>query len=73
MIYRRGKLILEIEQNVRGIGEQAGQLGEKSIGAIYKGSKLVWLTVYNAIKSCYSSGIWLSDKLWTPDDTWKNN
>ena len=63
MIYRGGKLVLEVEQNV---------IPQKSIGAIYTGSQLVWRTVYKAIESCYSSGTWLGEKLWTPDDTWKN-
>lgn len=72
MIYRGGKLVLEVEQNVQEIVEHVQQVKQKSIGAIYKGSQLVWRTVYKAIKSCYSSGTWLGEKLWTPDDTWKN-
>ncbi len=72
MIYRGGKLVLEVEQNVQEIVDHVQQVTQKSIGAIYKGSQLVWRTVYKAIKSCYSSGTWLGEKLWTPDDTWKN-
>nr|DAE35722.1 MAG TPA: hypothetical protein [Bacteriophage sp.]DAM10393.1 MAG TPA: hypothetical protein [Caudoviricetes sp.]DAH81496.1 MAG TPA: hypothetical protein [Bacteriophage sp.]DAO19063.1 MAG TPA: hypothetical protein [Caudoviricetes sp.]DAO71097.1 MAG TPA: hypothetical protein [Caudoviricetes sp.] len=26
----------------------------------------------NAIKSCYGSGSWLSDKNWLDNDYWKN-
>ena len=72
MIYRNGELVLEISKNVREIVDQIQQTTQKSIGAIYKGSQLVWLTIYNAIKSCYGSGTWLGDKYWTPDDMWKN-
>ena len=71
MIYRGGKLVLEVEQNVQEIVDNVQQITQKSIGAIYKGTQLVWRTVYKAIKSCYSSGIWLGDKPWTRDDLWK--
>ncbi len=71
MIYKNGKLILEVQ-----FAELANQLGQqvsRKIGAIYKGSNLVWLTIYNAIKSCFGSGTWLGDKPWLGDDIWKNN
>lgn len=71
MIYRGGKLVLEVEQNVQEIVDSVQQITQISIGAIYKGTQLVWRTVYKAIKSCYSSGTWLGDKPWTRDDLWK--
>ena len=46
---------------------------QQEIGKIYKGTQLVWVTIYNAIKSCFGSGTWISDKEWIGDDTWKNN
>ena len=73
MIYRNGKLITEVHQNIRQLIDQVSQLTEQSIGAIYKGSQLVWVTVYNAIKSCYGSGTWIQDKPWLDNDFWKNN
>ncbi len=73
MIYRNGKLITEVHQNIRQLIDQVSQLTEQSIGAIYKGSQLVWVTVYNAIKSCFGSGTWLQDKPWLDNDFWKNN
>lgn len=66
MIYRNGKLMLTVQRLIQGVGQQ-------SIGAIYKGSQLVWLTVYDAIRSCFGSGTWLQDRSWISDDTWKNN
>ncbi len=71
MIYRGGKLLLEVEQNVQEVVDSVQQVTQLSIGAIYKGTQLVWRTIYKAIKSCYSSGTWLGDKPWTRDDLWK--
>ena len=73
MIYRNGKLIIEVHQNIRQLIDQVSQLTERSIGAIYKGSQLVWVTIYNAVKSCFGSGTWLQDKPWLDNDFWKNN
>ena len=73
MIYRNGKLITEVHQNIRQLIDQVSQFTEQSIGAIYKGSQLVWVTIYNAVKSCFGSGTWLQDKPWLDNDFWKNN
>lgn len=73
MIYRNGKLITEVHQNTRQLIDQVSQLTEQSIGAIYKGSQLIWVTIYNAVKSCFGSGTWLQDKPWLDNDFWKNN
>lgn len=73
MIYRNGKLITEVYQNINQLINQVSSITERSIGAIYKGSQLVWVTVYNAIKSCFGSGTWLQDKPWLDNDFWKNN
>ena len=43
-------------------------LGTKVIQYIYRGSKLVW----TAISSCFGSGVWLNDKVWNNNDSWKN-
>lgn len=42
--------------------------GAKVIQYIYRGSKLVW----TAISSCFGSGVWLNDKVWNDNDSWKN-
>lgn len=73
MIYRNGKLILEVQKDILELVSQVEQRVQKSIGSIYKGSQLVWLTVYNAVRSCFGSGTWLKDRPWLKDDSWKNN
>lgn len=70
MIYRNGKLITEVHQNI--LKDQITKI-QQEIGKIYKGTQLVWVTIYNAIKSCFGSGTWISDKEWIDNDTWKNN
>ena len=71
MIFRGGKLILQVQKSIT--DSKTGKSVQKNIGAIYQGTKLVWRTIYNAIKSCFSSGTWLGDKPWLGDDNWKNN
>lgn len=73
MIYRNGKLITQVHSNIKEIVDQVQQRVQRNIGAIYKGAQLVWLTVYDAIRSCFGSGTWLSDRPWLKDDSWKNN
>lgn len=70
MIYRNGKLITEVHKNI--LKDQMTKI-QQEIGKIYKGTQLVWVTIYNAIKSCFGSGTWISDKEWIDNDTWKNN
>lgn len=70
MIIRNGKLVLEAHKEI--LNELQEQV-QKRIGAIYKGSQLVWLTIYNTVKSCFGSGTWFGDKPWIGADSWKNN
>ena len=71
MIFKGEELILQVQKTI--MDSKTGKSVQKNIGAIYQGTKLVWRTVYNAIKSCFSSGTWLGDKPWIGDETWKNN
>lgn len=73
MIYRNGKLILQVQKDVLEMVDKVQERVQKKIGAIYRGTQLVWLTVYDAVKSCFGSSTWLGDKPWLKDDSWKNN
>lgn len=44
-------------------------LNNKAISAIYKGAVLVW----EAIRSCFGKGYWISRYPWSNKDGWKNN
>lgn len=70
MIFKDGKLILQVQKSII---DSTGKSIKKNIGAIYHGSTLVWRTIYNAIKSCFSSGTWLGDRPWLGDEPWRNN
>lgn len=71
MIFKGERLILQVQKYIT--DTKTGKSVQKNIGAIYQGTKLVWRTVYNAIKSCFSSGTWLGDKPWLGDENWKNS
>ena len=73
MIIRNKKLVLEAHREILETIDQVQQKVQKRIGAIYKGSQLLWLTIYNAIRSCFGSGQWLGDKPWLGDDNWDSN
>lgn len=39
----------------------------KAISYVYYGTNLVW----QAVRSCFGSGIWVSEKSWLGDEAWK--
>lgn len=41
--------------------------GGKAVIAVYKGARLVW----EAVSSCFGSGMWLSGRAWKDTDGWK--
>ena len=70
MIYRGKNIILQVQKDMLDLVEDVQQRVQKNIGAIYKGSQLIWLTVYNAVRSCFGSGTWYGDRPWLGDDNW---
>ena len=41
----------------------------KPVQAVYRGLYLVW----QAVRSCFGSGVWINEKPWLNDEVWKNN
>lgn len=41
----------------------------KTISYVYYGANLVW----QAVRSCFGSGIWISQKTWLGEESWKYN
>lgn len=73
MIIRNGKLVLESQKEILETIDGVQKKVQKRIGAIYKGTNLMWLTIYNAVRSCFGGGTWLGEKPWIGTDSWKNN
>ena len=73
MIYKNGNLVLQVSEDILEMVDNVQKHVQKKIGAIYRGTQLIWLTVYDAIKSCFGSGTWLGDKPWIGTDEWTTN
>ena len=41
--------------------------GARAIAAVYRGARLVW----TAIRSCFGSGVWISEKNCVDNENWK--
>lgn len=35
----------------------------------YKGARLIW----QAVRSCFGSGVWVDEKPWIDEESWKDN
>ena len=46
----------------------ARYVGSRAIAAVYYGAKVVW----EAISSCFGSGMWINDRPWSNTDGWRN-
>ena len=71
MIFKGDKLILQVRNNISSIKDDIEKITEKNVGKIYKGAQLVWVTIYDLVRSCFGSGHWISDRSWLNDDYWK--
>lgn len=47
----------------------AKRIGQRVIVSSYYGLRLVWV----AVRSCFGSGEWISEKPWLNDEVWKSN
>lgn len=47
----------------------ARYIGSKAIEAVYKGAVLVW----EAVSSCFGSGMWINNRPWSNLDGWRND
>lgn len=45
----------------------ARYVGAKAVEAVYYGAKLVW----EAISSCFGSGMWNNEKPWKNEEGWR--
>jgi hypothetical protein len=41
---------------------------KKTVQAVYWGARLVW----QAVRSCFGSGVWVPHKPWLGQEKWKN-
>ena len=46
-----------------------GLFYSKSVIAVYKGANLVW----QSIRSCFGTGVWVGNKPWIGSDKWKDH
>ncbi len=44
-------------------------IGNKAVQSLYVGAKLVW----EAVSSCFGSGLWNRDKAWNKSEAWRKN
>lgn len=63
MIYSQGDY-----NSVLGVFAMEGVI-ERSFTALYIGDRVFW----QSIRSCYGRGIWMPEKPWLDNDTWKDN
>lgn len=42
-------------------------VGTKAVAALYIGARLVW----EAVSSCFGSGVWISARPWKGTDAWR--
>ena len=68
MIFKGNKEITTINSSNK-IGDNSEIYKSIPIQAIYRGM----VTLYQAVRSCFGSGMWVNTKPWVNDEAWKNN
>lgn len=63
MIYSPGN-----NKEVNGVYAMQGAK-ELAFVALYVGARLFW----QLVRSCYGTGIWIPEKPWLDNDSWKDN
>ena len=48
-------------------------VNSKPITAIYSYVGNSFKIIWQAVRSCFGSGVWLNDRPWINTDAWKNN
>lgn len=51
-----------------GFDMEARYYGTRAVEAVYYGARLVW----EAVSSCFGSGLWINSRPWSDTDAWKN-
>ena len=54
--------------NINGKQVLSMSINGKMVQMIYRNGQLIW----QAIMSCFGSGMWLNDRKWANHDGWKN-
>ena len=62
MIFRGGNKEMVARRKVRPNGKRWEAL------MVFHGARLVW----QAIRSCFGSGVWLEDRPWLDEDAWRD-
>jgi hypothetical protein len=56
MIFKGDKLVLQVKNNITSIKDNIEKITERKVGKIYRGTKLIWITIYDLVRSCFGSG-----------------
>jgi len=55
--------------NFRGKNIAAMMCNGKMWQALYRNAELIW----QAVRSCFGSGVWIDEKPWIDEELWKDN
>ena len=55
--------------NINGKNIVSMMVDGKMLSAMYRNGRLIW----QAVRSCFGSGVWVSRKPWIGSEKWKNH